>query len=409
MVMRQLEAFRQFVKAHRGHPVLSVYVGGGLADVAEQHSWLVPLRHALRRAWAAAQESPLAGVAEGDAAAFAACEVEVLAALPEPRAIHDAGAWCAFAAVPAPGDVVLFSAALPRAVPTQVRWQAGAMVLPYLAAAPEGQVLVLQLERDQGRLLRLDGDHVTELVRDAVELELGAAAHMGDTPRQGFHTGTRGETLTDLAQRRLREARQQLLGGLLARTVAALDPAGVLVVGGSEEVGRHALTLLPEGVAARAAWATGLRAPLAEAALVRTARRAAEGVRDAQHQRWLEGIREGAHAAGHGATGGTVVRQALALGAVERLLLSTALTQRDPVGAEAMARDALLQGAAVIVSPNGAGEQLERLAQGAAARLRYPLPAVGVPLSGFTLRAAASAPPIPLSSTPQLPLAGGPA
>lgn len=37
MVMRQLEAFRQFVKAHRGHPVLSVYVGGGLADVAEQH------------------------------------------------------------------------------------------------------------------------------------------------------------------------------------------------------------------------------------------------------------------------------------------------------------------------------------------------------------------------------------
>ena len=253
MVMRQLEAFRQFVKAHRGHPVLSVYVGGGLADVAEQHSWLVPLRHALRRAWAAAQEGPLAGVAEGDAAAFAACEVEVLAALPEPRAIHDAGAWCAFAAVPAPGDVVLFSAALPRAVPTQVRWQAGAVVLPYLAAAPEGQVLVLQLERDQGRLVRLDGDHVTELARDAVELELGAAAHMGDTPRQGFHTGTRGETLTDLAQRRLREARQQLLGGLLARTVAALDPAGVVVVGGAEEVGRHALTLLPEGVAARAA------------------------------------------------------------------------------------------------------------------------------------------------------------
>jgi stalled ribosome rescue protein Dom34 len=174
-------------------------------------------------------------------------------------------------------------------------------------------------------------------------------------------------------------------------------------------VGRHALTLLPEGVAARAAWAAGLRAPLAEAVLVRTARRAAEEVRDTQHRRWLEAIREGAHPAGHGATGGAVVRQALALGAVERLLLSTALTQRDPAGAEAMARDALLQGAAVVVSPNGAGDQLERLAQGAAARLRYPLPAVGVPLPSFTPRAAASAPPVPLSSTPQLPLAGGPA
>jgi peptide subunit release factor 1 (eRF1) len=104
-----------------------------------------------------------------------------------------------------------------------------------------------------------------------------------------------------------------------------------------------------------------------------------------------------------------VVRQALALGAVERLLLSTALTQRDPAGAEAMARDALLQGATVVVSPNSAGEQLERLARGAAARLRYALPAVGVPLSGFTPRAGASAPPVPPSSTPPLPLAGGPA
>lgn len=405
-----LESFRQFVKAHRDHPVLSVYVGGGLADVAEQRSWLVPLRQGLRRARAAAEgnaEANAEAFPGATAEAYAACERAVLAALPGPHALHEAGGWCVLAAATgraasangAPPSVAQFVMALPAPVATLVRWQAGAVVLPFLAAAPEVPVLVLQLERDHARLVRLAGDAVTELARDDVALALGAAAHMGDAPRQGFHTGTRGEALTDLAQRRLLEARQQLLTDMLARATAALPAEGVLLLGGAEEVGRHARSLLPEPVAARTAWSPGLRAPLPDATLGRAARAAAAAVRDTLHQRWLDRLREEVRPHGRGAAGPAAVRQALALGAVERLLLGGALLRRDPAGAEAMARDATLQGGTVVVADRDAGDRLEHTSEGVAALLRFPVPVVAP--SPAVAGASATA--------PARTLAGGPA
>lgn len=402
MAAPMVESFRQFVKAHRGHPVLSAYVGGGLADVSEQRSWLVPLRQALRRARAAAEATEAAGPAANgaSASAFAACERALLGALPGAHAIHDVGGWCALLAAGPDGAVARFTAALATPVPTQVHWGEGAVVLPFLLATADAPVLVLQLERDQARLVRVAGDQASELAREEVTMALGAAAHMGDTPRQGFHTGTRGEALTDLAQRRLLEARQRLLTAILAQAEAALPPDGVLLIGGAEEVGRHARGLLPAAVAARAAWSPGLREPLPDGTLVRSAELAAAGVRDAMHRGWVERLREEASPRGHAALGVTPVRQALALGAVERLLLSHRLAQRDATTAEALAREATLQAAAVVVVRQGAADHLEAVAGGAAARLRFPV-AVAV--------AAAAAAQSPTPEAPARTLAGEPA
>jgi hypothetical protein len=399
-----VDAFRQFVKAHRGHPVLSVYVGGGLTDPSEQRSWLVPLRQAVRRARAAAEAAPLPDVAGGDGAAFAACEQALLGALPAAHVIHNVGGWCALLAAAGNGPVARFTAALATPVPTRVHWQAGAVVLPFLAAASDPPVLVLQLEHDHARLLRVVGEEVAELAREDVTVTLGAAAHMGDAPRPGFHPGTRGEALTDLAQRRTLEARRRLLTEMLARAEAALPAEGVLLIGGAEEVGRHARGLLPPPVAARTAWNPGLRAPLPDGTLARVTATAAAALRDALHVGWVDRLREEGAPGGHGALGTGAVRQALAQGAVERLLLSDRLAQRDPAMTETMAREATLQGAAVVVLHRGSADHLDSVAGGVAARLRFP---ATVPTRSAAASAGAAAAVSP--TAPSRPLAGGPA
>ena len=80
---------RQFIKANRHLPTLSLYVEGGLSDPASQRAWRVSMKHALSTARAAIRTA-----AEDEREAFAACVARVEAQLPSESALHSAGGWC---------------------------------------------------------------------------------------------------------------------------------------------------------------------------------------------------------------------------------------------------------------------------------------------------------------------------
>jgi hypothetical protein len=370
--MRVSEDVLNFVKEHRGEQILSVYIDGAAANPAERRHWRVVLKQGLAR-----EREALARAARGERTAFEHCVAAVEARLPAGDEMPGAPGLAFLCS--ASGD--LFSEALPAHVDSSVTWRTGARVLPYLAAlAGSPPALVVIIDRQGATVSRLVDGALSVVETFAPDATKDVGPHMGDSPRTGFHGGTRGETQTDAMQRQMREVRDRLVAQTVRRIMALANeasPEGLFVaLGGSSEATAHLLSALPPALEARTAVVGDLRL-LTPTAIPTLAREALTPLVAAGEQRHFEELQRRAHSNGHAAFGLEAMTAAAELGAIEELILSETLCRERAAEVEPVVQRALLDGASIELASPPAAAVLDAECGGVAAKLRFAPAGIG--------------------------------
>lgn len=368
--MRVPEAVLRFVKVHRGERTLSVYIDGTAADPAERRHWRVELRQGIAR-----EREALTRATRDERAAFENCVAAVEARLPEGDEMPGAPALAFLRS--ASGD--LLTETLSARVDSSVTWRDGPRVLPYLAAhAGSPPALVVMIDRHGASISRLINGTLGAVESFESSATKDVGPHMGDSPRVGFHGGTRGETQTDAMQRQQRELRDRLVAETVRRLTAIANGGSFVVLGGASEATAHFLSALAPALAARTALVDDLTLQTPAAAIPGMARDTLIPLIAAWQQRHVEELQRRAHANGHAAFGLEAMTAAAELGAIEELILSETLCRERAAEVEPMVQQALLEGASVELAVPAAATALDAECGGAVAKLRFTLAGVGV-------------------------------
>jgi len=362
--MNAYAALREFAIRHRDIPVVTLSVCGRLQDPSQHRAWLVAARDAI-----AAQRARLTHSTVEERAHFERLVSRLLTELPSDQALHRAGGWVGWCA-----DDEVLTQSLSGSCVTRATWQHGPAVLPYLTHGVELPVFVLQVDREHATLMRLDARRLDVIRRLDAEPAPDSSSHMGNAPEPGFHPGTRGEPLGDRAQRRMNEARRLLESHTLATLPQDVGPHGLLLVSGPDEVVAHFTAQLPEALSARSAAFGSVRPMGPSSELVDRALEVLPTLQARRDDRWFAALRERSSSAHPAALGVHDVREALTLGAVERLVLTRRFLDDHPLTGESLALAAICEGADVSVAGAPAETSIDRDAGGIVASLRFAAP-----------------------------------
>ena len=354
----QLVALERSLRDRR---VLSVYLDGTAKDPASKRMWRVHLDHSLSdlRAWLA--DSPHAERDE-----FAQCLHLLERELAAFTGNVGAPGWAAFITA----DRVHDASLLPVAMPTQASWSTGACVAPYLRALKELRpVAVVLADSTRADLYRYHLGALEHIETVRAHHTVMPPSHMGDAPRSGYHSGTRGATGHDEAQRSLLEGTNRMLAEAAEHVIRLAGPDGWLVTGGIPHVSGQ----LAERLASRAperVLAVSLDIHASDADLVAAAQAAASTLRNARDGARIAEILDRGEARGLGTVGPAATRATLEQGRVRELYLTRSYLENHAVEAETAVRSAMHQRAWVEEVSGIAAERLDAHG-GMAARLRY--------------------------------------
>jgi hypothetical protein len=348
----------------RDETVLSVYVDLTARDPAQKHAWRTRLDDELRRI----RDGVAAADGHDERAALSRAVGLVEARLASDLEAGGARSWVAFATE----RQVHHAESLSVHMPTIVAWGDGPRVAPYLRVLRGRRTVVLaEVNAEGARLYRYSEGALETLEHLRAHVVTDSHDHMGSMPRQGFHTGTRGATGTDAAQRELRSGTRKMLHELARRLVTLAGAESWVVIGGTPMPARAALSALPEALAPRTLLTPSLHIWASEAEIRDAAERGAAALQEAHDLVAVSAAIERAAQAGRGATGIDATLGALSSGAVDDLYLSDRLLERSPGEAEDAVRAALRHGARPQVVRGDAADLLNEMAHGIAARLRY--------------------------------------
>jgi len=363
--MRELAPYAtlvEFAREHREHHTLSVYAHVTTHDPASRRQWHVEIRKAMSR-----ERDALARAAVWERTAFEACALRIEAALAQTTPVHGVTGWAWFVSE----DGRALTQPLAGFVETSVSWRRGVRILPCLGAIAHAPAIVAIVDRERSRIYQLAEGQLTTLhtLDDHAEVEPGS--HMGTSPRQGFHPGTRGETQRDGAQRRVREHNRRHVDAAAQQIATAAGGEQDVVLGGS--LGTRALVIeaLPAPVAARVVVAGTLTASTPEPEIPALATGALAAMASARRRELLHTLLDGAPHAGHGVFGLATVTAGAHAGAVDRLLVSATLAAHQGDAVEAVVQAVLLNGGDVEIVPQSDAGPLDAHAGGVAARMRF--------------------------------------
>jgi hypothetical protein len=346
----------------RDRTVLSVYINGESHDPAKRHQWRLDLRHALDGIQASVAYSPHAERED-----FARCRATLEQWLETAEGAVGAPGWAGFVTV----DGAHAGGPLPVEVPTLATWSKGAAIAPYLRVLKESlPVFVAVVDARKASLFKYAGGRVTALGALRAHTAVEPPLHMGKPPRQGFHSGTRGRTGKDAAQREGRDGTAHLLADLRDELVRRVRGGGWIVIGGIPEVAAAALRLLPADVEGRAARADALDVHATHAQVAECARTNASALRAAFDLGQVNQAMADADRFARGEVGPDAVKKALQAGNVETLYLTSTYVAAHTRDAEELVRLAFESSASVDHVSGAAADRLETVG-GVAARLRY--------------------------------------
>jgi release factor family 10 len=345
-----------------GERVLTVYLDGTAVDPAVQRAWRVQLDHSLAdlRTW-------LADSARDDRTAFERC-VELLqgqlagfepgvgspgwAAFITPKRVHEAHH-------------------LPVPTPTLAVWSTGPCLAPYIRALKEDRpVVVAVVDARQAELYRyrlgtperVETMHAHHVVQET--------AHMGTSPRQGYHVGTRGSTGRDAAQRSLLAGRNRMITQSAARILELAGTDGWIVLGGIRRVVASLAPELEARAPGRVLTLPTLDVHASTDDVAHAARTGASTLRSTHDAGRIAAIADLAAAHGLGVTGSLDTKWALEQSAVRELFLTHRFLEDHGADAEDAVRAALEQDATVEEVSGDAAGDLDA-AGGIAAALRF--------------------------------------
>ncbi len=334
----------------RRQQVLSLYVGGTVTDPAQRFEWRVAARDVLDQLAETLADRP-----KGECVAFDRCRALLEAELDQIAAAIRAPGWVGFATV----DGVQLSGAIPVPMPTEVRWQPGIWIAPYIRALKQDTpVLLAVLDGRSAIIYRYLGGRLVRLEKLHAVLHGGHADHLG-AQSQHFHPGTRGATASELADRARLHARDLLAREVAERLMHLVDPGGGLLVGGIPEAMHAVLRELSPAVRERTLPMPELTLIDTNAELTRAVARAASALRNRRDQTAIHRLVDAAAAGQRATVGVPESLEALAMGEGRELFVTPGFLVQHPAEAEQAIEQAFDQDAGVEVVSGEAAVALD--------------------------------------------------
>lgn len=358
MTLAQLSALHRSL---RDQHVLSVYIDGTATDPASQRSWRTQLDNSLKnlREW-------LSGSSHGEREAFERCTTLLDKSIAAFNGLSAPG-WTAFIT----RDGVVDSHVLPVPVPTFAVWSTGPAIAPYVRALKENRpVIVVLADASNANLYRYELGKVERVDMIRAHHVVEPPSHMGAPPKQGFHSGTRGTSGKDSAQRSLLEGRDRMIQEIVRSAVLEAGEDSFILIGGikrvTSRIAKSLMGLAPDRVLELES--LDIHSSIDDVA--KAARAGASELRAATDNRRLSEIADQAGAGGLGALGPDATRVALDNASVRDLFLTHRYLENHAAEAEQAVRAALEQHASVEEVSSGSEVELDRFG-GVAAGLRF--------------------------------------
>ena len=342
--------------------VLSVYIDRSAADPAMQHAWRVHLNHALDSV-----DGRLRDAAAGERADFDRCR-RMLDTWLEHSAAEQSSTIAAFFTA----NGLAATLPLPDGASTRVEWTIGGALGPLVGLPKQRPDVVVALaDARHATVYRYRRGLLDRVERVRSHHPIEHAAHMGTPPRNGFHSGTRGRTARDAAQRALRRGRDRMLNEAVARITGLIDHEGWIVVAGTDPIASKLMSRLETLAPGRVGRATEIDLHSTQAEVTAAAVKGATSLSEAFDLQRLADIAEAAGAHGLGALGEEDVTSALRESSVRTLLVSAKHLSEHSATADEAIRAALDQHAEVEQVFGAAACMLDEHAGGVAAALRF--------------------------------------
>lgn len=343
--------------------VLSVFLDGSECDPAERTSW----RRSLEARIAELREQ-LQGSSHTEREEFDACVRLLTERLEGVTGFLPSRGWVAFVT----SRAVRYTEALPVRTPMLVAWDDGIRLAPYIHALDAHRpAIVAILDARMARVYRYSLGSIELLESHHAHAHAEPVLHMGRPSDSGFHSGTRGTTGTDEAERDRRAGRERMMRDLSKRLAALSEPDAWVLFGGVPQAMSEAISFLPEATRARADRILHLDVHASDSKI---AARVASKVTELRTQHASDVvdqiIAQSANAT-KGVTGEAPTREAIDTGAVDLLCLTERFAREHVHGAEVAIRVALDRHADVEVVDGTPAERFDGVAGGIGARLRY--------------------------------------
>ncbi len=355
----------EIYRSCRSTKVLSIYLDGGATDFAERKVWLRRLEHALD------EIRPIGGDArDDDRKAFLAAEALLRKELEAfPNFLPERG-WVGFASA----GKLLYCGASRVPMPDLVRWEPGLRVAPYVRALKQERLVVgVLVDSRRARIFTYQDGVLAEPENLKADALTGDLSDTNQSRRATTHSGTRGKTATDAAQKLLEHEEQRMLKALVSTLQDRLGNRGRLVIGGTPEVVRHLMDLLPESVRHRTIAASGLRVEMPDVDVRKRVEEAASRLNQQIQEQNVAQVIDEARSGGRGTVCADPVTKALRESRVDTLFLSRGFVRANPEYADHMVGTAFEQNTEVEELAADGGHRLDTEAEGVAARLRYVL------------------------------------
>lgn len=355
----------ELYRSCRSTQVLSIYLDGGATDFAERKIWHKRLEQALNDV----RPDPASGD-EQNLKAFAAAEALLRKELEAfPNFLPGRG-WIGFASA----EKVLHSGASRAPMPDLVRWEPGLRVAPYVRALKQERLVVgVLVDSRRARIFTYQDGALAEPENLHTESLMGDLSDTNQSRRATVFSGTRGKTATDAAQKLLDREEQRMLKHLVSTLQDRVGAQGRIVLGGTPEVVRHLVDLLPDPLRHRSIAASGLRVEMTDAEVKKGVEEAASRLNQQLQDEALGQVIDEARSGGRAALGADPVTRALRESRVDTLFLSRGFIRANPEYADHMVGSAFEQHAEVEELSADGGHRLDTEGEGVAARLRYVL------------------------------------
>ncbi|MFC1791484.1 hypothetical protein ACFL0I_03345, partial [Gemmatimonadota bacterium] len=261
---------------------------------------------------------------------------------------------------------------LPVQVPDLVRWGKGPRVSPYIRGLKQLRPMVTALvDGRRGRVFLYKEGDVTEVVDMRADTFLGDLSDPSAPQRATHHSGSRGETATDAAQRYLGAGTERMLKELRDRVCELAGSDGFVLLGGDQEALATLRPLMPRSMDGKILENGSLFVEMSLPEVKAATANGASALSKHRQDTLLDQILEQAFARGNGCLGGKDTCRALEGSQVDILVLSRSFVETNPDFADECVGQAFQQNAEVRVLSGEPGERLDAEGGGVGARLRF--------------------------------------
>jgi len=347
----------------RDSKVLSIYLNGNGDDPGERKVWRKELDHEIDGARSRLEDaSPEEKEAFESAVSLLTEKIDAFNAF-----VPDKG-WVGFATA----EEVHYAESVPVPLPTLARWEDGLRVAPFVRGLKQDRVVAaVLLDSRRARIFQYRDGELVEPESLRADTFIGDLTDVNISKRASTHTGTRGETGTDAAQRALEVTSERMRKRLIEVVSDLVGDKGLLIIGGTPEMVSAAGGSVPKKLEGRVAERPSLHVEMSTAEVKEAVETAASELSQELQGRLVDQVVDQTRANGRGCLGREATEKALLERRVDTLLLARTFIDEHQDFADHCVGTAFEQHADVEEVSGEADERLVEEGGGIGARLRY--------------------------------------